>query len=440
MVTPYPPARDGVASYAVQEVGQLLAEGHEVEVLSPGPSAAHHHLTLRGVRGPLALARRMRGYDKVIVQFHPDLFFPEPVGARERDAISMGLALAWSLTDVDVRVHEIDYRWGEEPTVSGRVFRSLWRVPRRITVHTEKERDRFAAAMQLDPSRVEVVDHGAHFVARTSLDREAARAALAIAPDERVFLAIGFIQSHKGFDRAVQAFAGLDEHSSRLDIVGSVRVDEPEFIDYRDELRAMVDATPGVHLHEGYVSDEAFDRWLVASDVVVLPYRSIWSSSVLERAALFDKHVIATRVGGLDSQATANTTLVRSDAELAAAMWSAAGAVDRSPLAEDESWPVTAGAPVDRELVQAEVRRRAARRRPPRKAVSVARRHRPDRPTLSTLRPLKLPPSTSSGLVAPAIKRAVRRLVAWQVDPIVTHVNALQRAAVDASQEPSDAG
>src|SRR5579859_6191101 len=78
MVTPYPPARDGIAAYALQTVARLRAEGHDVEVLSPGPSAAHHHLALSGPRGALALAKRVRAYDKVIIQFHPDVFFPTP--------------------------------------------------------------------------------------------------------------------------------------------------------------------------------------------------------------------------------------------------------------------------------------------------------------------------------------------------------------------------
>jgi hypothetical protein len=56
MVGPYAPARDGIASYTVQEVRRLVEDGHDVEVLSPAPSAAHQHLDLRHWRGPLALA------------------------------------------------------------------------------------------------------------------------------------------------------------------------------------------------------------------------------------------------------------------------------------------------------------------------------------------------------------------------------------------------
>ena len=40
VVSPYPPARDGIAAYALQQVRALRRAGDDVEVLSPGPSAA----------------------------------------------------------------------------------------------------------------------------------------------------------------------------------------------------------------------------------------------------------------------------------------------------------------------------------------------------------------------------------------------------------------
>ena len=84
MISPYPPVRDGIAAYALQTVRALRRQGHSVEVLSPGPSAAHHHLDLVGPRGALALAKRVRDYDRVIIQFHPDFFYPDPGRASAR--------------------------------------------------------------------------------------------------------------------------------------------------------------------------------------------------------------------------------------------------------------------------------------------------------------------------------------------------------------------
>src|SRR5579885_2513905 len=91
MVSPYPPYRDGIANFAAQEVKALLEAGNEVDVLSPEPSAARWHLDLRSRRGPLALAKRVRAYDRVIIQYHPDVFYPPHLRDRHSEATQLGL-------------------------------------------------------------------------------------------------------------------------------------------------------------------------------------------------------------------------------------------------------------------------------------------------------------------------------------------------------------
>ena len=58
VVSPYPPVRDGIGAYAVQQVRALRKAGNRVEVLSPFPSAAHHHADLRGPGGAAAIVTR----------------------------------------------------------------------------------------------------------------------------------------------------------------------------------------------------------------------------------------------------------------------------------------------------------------------------------------------------------------------------------------------
>jgi hypothetical protein len=97
-------------------------------------------------------------------------------------------------------------------------------------------------------------------------------------------------------------------------------------------------------------------------------------------------------------------------------------------------WPA---GPPDRERVQAEVRargaaaRRGVRRRDqgPATARSVAAAVEASAP-VRRLTPLVPPPAVSARPGASALKRVVRRLTAWQLDPVVAHVNALQRAVV----------
>ena len=180
MVSPYPPARDGLANYAVQEVKRLRADGHDVEVLSPGPSAAHHHLDLVGVRGALALARRVRGYDRVIVQYHPNIFFGDRPTPAERSRTYAALAVAFRAAHhVEVRVHEYPHA-GAETRGEATAARQMWAAVDRISVHTERERGEFATAFGIAPARISIEDHGANFEKRTNLDKVHARARLGV--------------------------------------------------------------------------------------------------------------------------------------------------------------------------------------------------------------------------------------------------------------------
>lgn len=438
MISPYPPVRDGIASYALQTVRALRREGVDVEVLSPGPSAAHHHLDLRGPRGALALAKRIRAYDRVIVQFHPDFFYSEPGRAQSRMVESAALMLPFFLARrLEVVVHEIDGRFGDRRRPDGQVARRLWHLPESIKVHTASERAAFIADFGVDPSRVELIAHGADFRPHTQMTRKAARESLDIQPDAFVFLAIGFIQPSKGFDRAMEAFDGLAVAGARLDVVGSIRTDDPDMVRYERDLTDLADTVHGATLHSGYVSDELFDRWIVAADVVVLPYRNIWSSGVMERAALFDRPVIATRVGGLAEQAAAqaDVRLVDDDDELREAM------IERLPV----QGPTTTASWADEQLegtdlrtgLQARVRQRASSRpsltrfapagvRTTPTAADVGRRSAPLRRL-----PHVGPADTNHGRWSVRlVKRLLRKATAFQVDPILHRLNELQNATV----------
>ena len=167
--------------------------------------------------------------------------------------------------------------------------------------------------------------------------------------------------------------------------------------------------------------------------VVVLPYRNIWSSGVLERALLYDRRVIATAVGGLSHQAAERpgVTLVDDDG-LAAAMWRARGQASLDPAVE-APWP--AGGERLQEQVQAQVVARATRRRGLPVRAGDGRLSAAPIPASLPLRrlpPLGLPPATSARPGVSLLKRLVRRATGWQVDPLVAQVNALRETTIQA--------
>lgn len=419
MVSIYPPVRDGIAQYAIQEVRALRAAGHHVEVCSPEPSAAHFHLDLSAKRGPYALAKLVGRYDKVIIQWHPAIFYNVPVTPAERRRVALGLLIAFRRAkSVDVRVHEFDVVGAHGAGLASTLTRWMWRSTDRITVHTSTEQHDFSAAYEIAESKIEVIDHGVNFTRRCSATRAEAREELGLPHDSYIFLSIGFLQAHKGFDRAVCAYRGLDPRRATLEIVGSLRVDDPEYVWYVDGLRDLVTATPGATLHEQYVTDNAFDLWLVACDSVVLPYRMIWSSGVGARAELYGRQLIATRVGGLEQQVPEGTVLVDDDEELAIAMRVACGQSE----APNVEWANLAEA--NQSTIQAEIIRRAASSGSANR-IGVARlpaemrRHVPL---------LELPATASTRATATLLKRIVRKLTGWELNPIVDRVNELAAA------------
>ena len=359
-------------------------------------------------------------------------------------------------------MHEVNYEWGREAGRHARLTRALWRRPSRIFVHTETERQAFIDAFDVPADRVRLIGHGDNFVRRTAVTRDEARALLGIDPDRFAFLSIGFIQPHKGFDRAVRAFADLGLEGCRFDVVGSLRVEEPAYVAYLTELRRVVDATPNAHLHTGYVSDEAFDQWLVAVDCLVLPYRHIWSSGVLERAALYDTPVIVTAVGGIESQAPPGTIVISDDLELRAAMRRVAGADEPIASHDEVSWD--ADQLSDQTAVAAAVHRAAMaeRGRAPRRfsdlealagqslraahadTSSRQRGDAPSREAFDTLPHLIHPVPRGRSAVGSLGKRLAQRLTYWEVQPIIDHVNRLQDAVRDSldhrAEGPEDAG
>ncbi|HXH57672.1 glycosyltransferase family 4 protein [Iamia sp.] len=441
VVAPYPPVRDGIGAYAVQQVRNLRRAGHDVEVLSPVPSAAHHHAELRGPAGAATVARLGARFDRVIVHFHPDVVYhlPPTAGARVSTGLSYGLAFR-RLRHVELRLHEIDHRWADPSDPTARASRFMLRGADLVTVHSGEQRDHLVDGFGMPVDRVRLVDHGADFTARTTADRERARSSLGIDGDEHVFLCIGFVQPHKGFDRAARAFAGLGSRGARLDIVGSARVTDQATRDHVTELRAIAAREPGVALHLGFVSDEMFDRWIVASDTVVLPYRHIWSSSVAERAALLDRPVIATRVGGLAHQveAMAGAVLVDDNAGLARALGAAVGrAAETAPLA---MWPVgtgddTEGSTVNRGVIQAEIEARATAARggvPSARTWSAGGATPALSASVRRVSPLRAAAPVSARPGVSVVKRLIHRVIAWELMPITDQVNRLQRATADA--------
>ncbi|MEM9653212.1 MAG: hypothetical protein AAGA65_14020 [Actinomycetota bacterium] len=455
LVTPFAPYRDGIAAYAAQELRRLREGGEAVTVLSPQPSAARLHLPLGGPRGIARLGRVVADYDRTVIQFAPEMLFGRCRSAAQRTAVWAGLAAVARRTSLDLRIHEVEYGPLEQNPMERRAAALALGQADRVTVHTEAERDSLDRLTGLG-RRIEIVDHGRDFAPTVVRNQAEARAELGLEPGGFVFLAIGFLQHHKGFDVAVDAIDRMPNVGARLYVVGSARVDHPDITGYVAHLRSRCAAVAPATLHERFVSDVEFDLWLQAADAVVLPYREIWSSGVIERARLFDTRVLASDLPELRDQAPADTVFFSGVDDLAIAMEKLctmsgdpgriaesvesdrSGRAHRAPAA----WEVDRSMP-DRDQIQSQITARARSSEidatglaePTNRTVggaidpllSIGHLHRPE------------PVSARPGVTP--VKRMIERLIAWQVEPLAAQIESLQRATIAAvaSLEQGDA-
>jgi sulfatase maturation enzyme AslB (radical SAM superfamily) len=220
------------------------------------------------------------------------------------------------LKKIEVIIHEIPSLFSSK--LDSAFEKTKWALCPKLIFHTEKEIKYFASRyFKSSSNKYELRAHHADFFKFREVSKNDARKELGIPMDAIVFLCIGFIQPHKGFDRAIQAFSKVNNDNNMvLYVVGSLRVTCGEYVSYLQGLRDMAGEASNIQIIEKYLSDEEFDTWINSCDVIITPYREIWSSGIIARAKLFNKPVIASDVGGLPEQLTDGDVTFKDDDEL----------------------------------------------------------------------------------------------------------------------------
>jgi glycosyltransferase involved in cell wall biosynthesis len=308
--------RDGITRYAEQLI-TAHSDGREFLRLGIPDAPGDYPRAFQKPPWALWLLRDAGRRDDVVLQYHPHYYIRGSAPLRIAQYASWGVA--GLLRRIVFVSHEPDPPGGR---IEEFVRRWTWRRARQVVFHSEWERKRWADRYGKPGRQAHVVvEHGDFFVPEVAETRAEARAKLGLEPDRTILLMIGFLSKvdpDKGYDRAVAAVRAAADPRLQLHIVGTPIRPGPETEELVRELRAA--AGDGVHLHEEFVDDEGFDRWVRAADAVLTPYRTSSSSGVVARAQLLGTPVITSDVGGLPEQAGPNDFVVRDDEELLASI------------------------------------------------------------------------------------------------------------------------
>lgn len=330
VVSSYPPRRCGIGAYARDQAAALREAGDRVVVLSPPDGDGDLRAPFRGGRAFLRAAAVGGAFDRIVVHFQPALYY-RPRAAVSKVATSAALLwLVLARRRTEILVHEADppVRWRPDYLLLGLAFR----LAGVVRFHTAAERESLEGAYHVRV-RGEIAPHRVRPAAPGGSRREA-RTALGL-PEAGgpLFVCAGFLQPSKGFERAIDAFAEAFPEADRaapdgprLVVVGSVRDGTDENLRYAGTLRERAGRVAGVSLVEEFVDDSTFDRWVLAADRVVLPYRRVWSSGLLARAHALGTPAVVSDAGGLGEQAAPEDVVAPSDAGLVAALRSTAPA------------------------------------------------------------------------------------------------------------------
>jgi glycosyltransferase involved in cell wall biosynthesis len=129
-----------------------------------------------------------------------------------------------------------------------------------------------------------------------TFSREEACRRLDLDPGRPVALFFGFVRPYKGLRDLLEALpAVLEQVGLQLLIVGEFWHDKQAYLDQI----AQLGVERALTIVDRYVPNEDLGLYFGAADVVVLPYRSVTQSAVVQLAFGFGKPVIATRVGDL---------------------------------------------------------------------------------------------------------------------------------------------
>jgi D-inositol-3-phosphate glycosyltransferase len=168
-----------------------------------------------------------------------------------------------------------------------------------LFVHSNANKKDLAKQVKIDEDKIKVVPHGDfdNYISDKTTSKSEARKFFNISPEQNVLLFFGAIKEYKGLDIL---FDSLSQVSQKINNLTLIIAGMPDPIELGQEYKHIISNLPNginVIFHDKFIPNDELEKYFIASDVIVLPYRRISHSGVLHLAYSFGRPVIATNVG-----------------------------------------------------------------------------------------------------------------------------------------------
>lgn len=166
------------------------------------------------------------------------------------------------------------------------IFKKIYLEVDKLIVHTINTKSTIMEKFGIENEKIKIVPHG-------KLGKEHYKISNNHLSKERItLLFIGEIRENKGIDILINSWNDKLDLKYNLIIAGRAK----------DEIKNMLKKLQkfkNVKLDIRFLEDEEFEKYIINSDIILLPYREISQSGVLMSAINYRKHVIISDRGGL---------------------------------------------------------------------------------------------------------------------------------------------
>ena len=150
--------------------------------------------------------------------------------------------------------------------------------------------------VRISSSMRAVIPHGSYkSIVDPKISRQSSRKSLGIDPNKFIFLFFGQIRAYKNVPKLLMEFNQLLMPDALLCIVGSTLREQS----IAPQIQSLSGKNDQVIFKDEFVQENELQQWVAASDVVVLPYKSVTNSGSALYALSCNRPVIAPKISAL---------------------------------------------------------------------------------------------------------------------------------------------
>ncbi len=203
-------------------------------------------------------------------------------------AKKLGIKILYTFHDVEPFE---EYAGGKE------LLETLYLLADRGTVGGDIELQKLVDNYNFPKDKLLIAKHGVYSIFDfNKYDRESARVHLGLPLDKKIILNFGIFRPYKGFDNTIEAMPKIleAEQDAYLNISTGIRVFKNT--DKLDSLVSTLKLENNVSLKYDFVPSEEIEPIFKACDIVVLPYKQVSQSGILNLALYFKKPVVVSNL------------------------------------------------------------------------------------------------------------------------------------------------